>query len=225
MDVGAFGSTCSPCQAQHIKNMNAEEHRKTFPRAASAIVLKHYGDDYLDSFDSEEEAIEVALEVKQVQRVLGMSRVPSDNQFMLVVDNPLGLMPHFLIHGRVIIQNVWRTHTGWEEVVSAEIHAKWQPWVAKFEELSKIRIYNSVTDIGELQLHIFTDASEDAYAAVAYLRADINIQIYCALVLDKTKVVPLKLYLFHGWNSKALCWVPECCGPLSNPIQCPLFDE
>ncbi|XP_065094863.1 uncharacterized protein LOC135715579 [Ochlerotatus camptorhynchus] len=43
MDVGTFRSTCSPSQAQFIKNMNAEEHKETFPRAAAAIQLSMLG--------------------------------------------------------------------------------------------------------------------------------------------------------------------------------------
>ncbi|XP_062698986.1 uncharacterized protein LOC134284260 [Aedes albopictus] len=66
MDVGSFGATCSPSQAQYIKNLNAKEHEAEFPEATDAIVKKHYVDDYLDSFDTEEKAIKVALDVKTV---------------------------------------------------------------------------------------------------------------------------------------------------------------
>ncbi|XP_055615090.1 uncharacterized protein LOC129761395 [Toxorhynchites rutilus septentrionalis] len=261
MDVGTFGSTSSPSQAQFIKNLNAEDHKNEFPRAAAAIVSKHYVDDYLDSFDSVDEAIKVALEVKQVhanggfmirnwlsnseevlrrvgdpgpdeaklieinkekavERVLGMSWIPKDDQFMYDVDlnvngitptkrnllrcvmsifDPLGLLSHFLVHGRIIIQDIWRTQAGWDEGVSGEIKEKSRRWIAGFEELSRMRIDRayfpgfSSAEIGPLQLHVFTDASEDAYACVAYLRAEINGNIHCALVMSKAKVAPLKV--------------------------------
>ncbi|XP_055621991.1 uncharacterized protein LOC129765604 [Toxorhynchites rutilus septentrionalis] len=45
----------------------------------------------------------------------------------------------------------------------------------------------------QLQLHVFVDASEAAYAAVAYFRiVDTNGTSKCALVTAKTKVAPLK---------------------------------
>lgn len=66
MDVATFGSTCSPVSAQFIKNLNAEQFSEQYPRATVAIVKKHYVDDYLDSFKTIQEAIEVVKEVKFV---------------------------------------------------------------------------------------------------------------------------------------------------------------
>ncbi|XP_055633820.1 uncharacterized protein LOC129774148 [Toxorhynchites rutilus septentrionalis] len=57
MDVGTFGAACSPTSAQYVKNLNASQHANQFPDAARAIVRRHYVDDYLDSADTAEEAI------------------------------------------------------------------------------------------------------------------------------------------------------------------------
>lgn len=64
MDVATFGSKCSPSQAQYVKNRNASEFSKQFPEAAVAIEKKHYVDDYFDSVDTVEEAINRAKEVR-----------------------------------------------------------------------------------------------------------------------------------------------------------------
>ncbi|XP_062708969.1 uncharacterized protein LOC134288366 [Aedes albopictus] len=66
MDVATFGSTCSPVCAQFVKNLNAEEFSERYPRAATAITKHHYVDDYLDSFQTVQEAVEVVNEVKHV---------------------------------------------------------------------------------------------------------------------------------------------------------------
>ncbi|XP_055632634.1 uncharacterized protein LOC129773105 [Toxorhynchites rutilus septentrionalis] len=71
MDVATFGSTCSPASAQYVKNLNASEAAGQFPRAAAAITLNHYVDDYLASFLSTKEAIAVVNEVKQVHAMGG----------------------------------------------------------------------------------------------------------------------------------------------------------
>ncbi|XP_055633617.1 uncharacterized protein LOC129773964 [Toxorhynchites rutilus septentrionalis] len=44
-----------------------------------------------------------------------------------------------------------------------------------------------------LQIHVFTDSSEAAFACAAYLRAEIAGTVHCALVAAKSKVAPLKL--------------------------------
>ncbi|XP_062712952.1 uncharacterized protein LOC134290030 [Aedes albopictus] len=63
MDVAIFGSTCSPCSTQYAKNVNADDHAEEFPRAAVAIKENHYVDDYLDSVDSVDEAVQLATDV------------------------------------------------------------------------------------------------------------------------------------------------------------------
>lgn len=71
MDVMKFCLTCSPCCAQYVKNTNADHYQKKFPKAALAIKENHYVDVYLDSLDTEEEAIRLALEIKFVNSKAG----------------------------------------------------------------------------------------------------------------------------------------------------------
>lgn len=61
-DVAIFGATCSPAQSQYVKNLNAAQHVHEFPRAAAAITDRHYVDDYLDSVDTEQEVVQLALQ-------------------------------------------------------------------------------------------------------------------------------------------------------------------
>ncbi|XP_037809127.1 uncharacterized protein LOC119601932, partial [Lucilia sericata] len=59
MQAMIFGSASSPCSAQYVKNLNAKRFEKTDARAYKAIVDCHYVDDYVDSFDTIDEAISV----------------------------------------------------------------------------------------------------------------------------------------------------------------------
>ncbi|XP_055548592.1 uncharacterized protein LOC129732102 [Wyeomyia smithii] len=260
MDVATFGSTSSPCSVQYIKNLNAQEFIDRYPRAVEAIQQRHYVDDYLDSFDSEEEACRVAEEVKLVhkeggftmrnwlsnsaavlrriggtdvhrekavdidksgrtERVLGMlwasepdvfvytnamnlaAIAPTKRSILRCVMSqydPLGLLSHFFIHGRVIIQNIWRTKAGWDDNVGGDILESWHRWTSLFDDLKQVTIsrayFPNVTsdEIEDLQLHIFVDAGETAFACVGYFRAKIRGEFRCALVGAKAKVAPLK---------------------------------
>ncbi|XP_059048070.1 uncharacterized protein LOC131843444 [Achroia grisella] len=68
MKAVIFGAACSPCIALYIKNHNAEQHKEQYPRAADAIIHNHYMDDYLQSFQTEEEAMKITHEVDTVHR-------------------------------------------------------------------------------------------------------------------------------------------------------------
>ncbi|XP_055622582.1 uncharacterized protein LOC129766141 [Toxorhynchites rutilus septentrionalis] len=72
MDVAIFGSACSPASAQYIKNLNASQYANRFPEALSAIVHKHYVDDYLDCSNTTEEAVERAQQVRYIHRQAGL---------------------------------------------------------------------------------------------------------------------------------------------------------
>ncbi|XP_058811098.1 uncharacterized protein LOC131675993 [Topomyia yanbarensis] len=268
MDVATFGATCSPASAHFIKNLNAEEHSKLYPRAARGIIDSHYVDDYLDSFGSDEEAKQVAEEIRLVhrnggftlrgwrsnsdqvldyleeansgsyknlnirdnertERVLGMLWTPLQDELhfstqmseevqMLIHSNnrptkrqilrcvmtmfdPLGLMAPFLIHGKVLMQSLWRTGADWDDKVDDNAFEFWSRWVKMIEFISTVRIPRcyfheaSVETYTNAQLHMFADASETAYACAVYLwTMDNNGNPQCALVAGKAKVAPVK---------------------------------
>ncbi|XP_055543353.1 uncharacterized protein LOC129728904 [Wyeomyia smithii] len=68
MDVATFGSACSPATALCVKNVNAKRFIEKFPRAVEGIVHRYYVDDYLDSFQTAEEAYQTALEIKAIHQ-------------------------------------------------------------------------------------------------------------------------------------------------------------
>ncbi|CAG7833247.1 unnamed protein product, partial [Allacma fusca] len=49
-----------------------------------------------------------------------------------------------------------------------------------------------LSEASEIQLHIFVDASEEAFAAVCYLRIEVEDVVEVSFVAAKTKVAPLK---------------------------------
>ncbi|XP_062698792.1 uncharacterized protein LOC134290273 [Aedes albopictus] len=169
-----------------------------------------------------DQATEKCLQLEKsttTERVLGMYWKPDEDIFMFstipalntkhptkrqalrVVMSPFdpaGLLSFFLIHGKILIQDLWRAKTDWDELIPEKLCEKWTRWIELFRNLEDIRIprcyfpYHSVNDIVSLQLHIYVDASEEAYACVGYLRAVFPDGIEVALVGGKSKVAPLK---------------------------------
>ncbi|XP_075150886.1 uncharacterized protein LOC142224994 [Haematobia irritans] len=66
-----FGISCAPCIAHYVRDFNADQFKDKYTRAVTAIQHNHYGDDFIDSVDSEEEAIELASQVKLIHAAAG----------------------------------------------------------------------------------------------------------------------------------------------------------
>ncbi|XP_062535297.1 uncharacterized protein LOC134204496 [Armigeres subalbatus] len=252
---------------RYAKNVNADDHAEEFPKAAVAIKENHYVDDYLDSVDSVDEAVQLALEVKTVhdragfqtrhwtsnatevlkrigeqnsqaaksfvmdkgsqqERILGMVWLPTEDMFSYTTNfpsdlkrlfdlaviptkqevlrlvmslfDPVGLVASFVVEEKVIIQEIWRAKVGWDESIPSDIVPRWQQWLEVLRTLDKVKIPRcyfpkySKEAYESLELHIFVDASESAFAAVTYFRIVDKGHVRCCLMGAKTKLAPLK---------------------------------
>lgn len=75
MEVMMFGPTCSPFQAQHVKNIHAAKYLDKYPEAAEALERFMYMDDYFNSHQSVDEAVRVTLEAIQICSEMGFDLV------------------------------------------------------------------------------------------------------------------------------------------------------
>lgn len=231
-----------------------------YPRAVKAIQHYHYMDDFIDSVDSEEEAWELALQVKKihsaagfhmrnwvtnselvrkhlsedgsntqssfkaVEKILGMywesnndvlqykfmfSRLRRDVfhtevaptkrevlQVLMSIFDPLGLVSHYTIGLKILLQDIWRSGIKWDDEINTELSVKWHLWLSNLPKISSItipRCYSKLLKMtSEIQLHTFVDAGENAYAAVCYFRVKYNDDSEVSIVAAKSKVTPLK---------------------------------
>ncbi|XP_062712397.1 uncharacterized protein LOC134289829 [Aedes albopictus] len=278
INVTMFGSTCSPSSAQFVKNINAEQYAVHYPRAAAAIKEHHYVDDYLDSFRSIDEAIQVVNDVKLVhskggfeirnflsnetevlrrtgeiepdsskelalvrgeatESVLGMKWIPAEDVFtytfamredlrvvleenyiptkrevlkvIMSLFDPLGFVAFFLVHGKVLMQDVWASGIGWDEKINEQHFLRWRQWTANFSQLDTLKIPRCYfrspfpKNLDQLEIHILVDASDSAYACVAYYRLETDNGIQISLICAKTKVAPLKVLSIPRLELKA----------------------
>ena len=109
----------------------------------------------------------------------------------------LGFVSPIVIKAKILLQRVWESKVEWDEEVPQQILDEWSIWRSQLESLSKIHIpryyFHKESKIESIQLHGFSDASQCAYAAVAYLRmVDSEGRVHVSLVASKTKFAPLK---------------------------------
>ncbi|XP_058840554.1 uncharacterized protein LOC131696047 [Topomyia yanbarensis] len=128
--------------------------------------------------------------------------IPTKRQVLQVVMSlfdPLGIIANFTIHGKILIQDLWRSGIEWDDPIRDADFASWRRWVRMTQDLDRVKIprcYFPEYDprsYQSLQLHVFVDASELAYCCVAYFRiVDGNGSGRCSLVASKAKVTPLR---------------------------------
>uniref|UniRef100_A0A182N7R2 Integrase catalytic domain-containing protein n=1 Tax=Anopheles dirus TaxID=7168 RepID=A0A182N7R2_9DIPT len=86
--------------------------------------------------------------------------------------DPQGFLAPILVHGRILMQDMWRSCIDWDEEIGELEFRKWKQWVEMLAYVYKLSIPRwyfhgaPSTSLGDIQLHIFTDASEQAYGCV-----------------------------------------------------------
>lgn len=132
--------------------------------------------------------------------VLNGRRPPTKREVLSVamsVFDPFGLLADYMLHAKLIVQDLWRIGSGWDEPISAALTERWNNWFAQMDKLPNCRVprcYSPQLHTSPcVQLHVFADASETAFAAVAYFRVQHENHFSVSFIAGKTKCAPLKL--------------------------------
>ena len=88
--------------------------------------------------------------------------------------DPLGMLSTFVIRAKVLMQEIWVCSLDWDDPLPEELLAKMMSWFGKLPMLSKIRVSRclQLREVTCATLHVFVDASENAYGAVVYMRSE-----------------------------------------------------
>lgn len=111
--------------------------------------------------------------------------------------DPLGWISPVIIVAKIFIQKLWVSGIDWDDKLPPQLLNEWIKYRENLNLLTNFQIPRWIqTKRNDVlfELHGFSDASNDAYAAVVYARiVDINGNIYTNLIASKTKVAPVKI--------------------------------
>ena len=113
--------------------------------------------------------------------------------------DPIGIASPFVFSAKVLLQKLCRSKLNWDDDISDGHLKQWKNWLSQVPDLEHVRIDRCYKpkDFGEItscQLHCFADASELGTGIAIYLRLqNRDDDIYCAFVLGKSRVAPLKV--------------------------------
>lgn len=106
--------------------------------------------------------------------------------------DPCGLGSPLILPTKLLLQQLWETKIKWDTILPDELQRKWEDIIHRLEAIKEIEIprYMGLTGEAVYELHGFSDASKQAYAAVIYLTVENEDQGNVSFVMAKSKVVP-----------------------------------
>ena len=109
------------------------------------------------------------------------------------VYDPLWYLDPFMIKARVLFQRIWPLRLSWDEHLPDECAKQWYKWYKQMQMLHLISIerFLHLKFKQQFFIHVFGDASKDAYFAVAHVRTIDDHEVHVNLVISKTRPTPL----------------------------------
>lgn len=108
--------------------------------------------------------------------------------------DPIGFAAPITIVPKIMTKEAFRKKLNWDDPVPNDVAKNFKLWVESVEILSLLKIPRWIlsTNTSKKSLHIFTDASKDAYAVVAFLSSEDENEIMVQLVMAKSRVSTIK---------------------------------
>ncbi|XP_067637293.1 uncharacterized protein [Eurosta solidaginis] len=152
-------------------------------------------------WDTRQDTLRFATSFARVdKRLLEGARAPTKREVLSItmsLFDPFGMAAEYSLVAKLILQLTWRKNVDWDEEIPTDARGLWSKWLAMLDDLGNLsipRCYSEFFISTPVELHVFADASEVAFAAVAYWRVmETSGTVKLAFITGKTKCAPLKL--------------------------------
>lgn len=116
---------------------------------------------------------------------------------IMSIYDPIGVLMPLIMRSRILMQNICRCKIDWDEKLEKENVDQWIKWTDDLEEAESYQVprahFEGPSRPKSIELHVYSDASEKGYSAVAYFRGIYeNGKIVLSFVAGKARVAPLK---------------------------------
>ena len=104
--------------------------------------------------------------------------------------DPAGLLAAYTLKAKIIFQRSWTERTSWDQPVSQELNKQWLRWHSQLKDLKDIKIPRHIGILTEqgYEIHMFSDASGQAYGGCCYIKTECEVR----LIVAKARVSPLR---------------------------------
>lgn len=158
---------------------------------------------------------EYVLKDPQNNKTLGLIWNPDTDKFKIVTNNRhstlftkriilsivgqifdvLGLIGPVILRAKVFLQELWKQHIDWDEEIPCDLLNKWLAFYKNLHVLNNLRVprHTLLENPCNIQIHVFSDASQIGYGAAIYLRSeDLLGNTNVSLLCSKSRVAPVK---------------------------------
>jgi hypothetical protein len=114
--------------------------------------------------------------------------------------DPMGIPIQFFITGNFLIQDCWQMGLTWKDKTPKHMEEAWLKLQDQIPQLSNIKIARVLIpgespELAQHQLHVFADASQDVYSAVAYMNNGDKKGVTLRFVQARSRLKPIKAAL------------------------------
>ncbi|XP_008487204.1 uncharacterized protein LOC103523973, partial [Diaphorina citri] len=107
--------------------------------------------------------------------------------------DPLGIISPVVLIPKILLQQTWKENLSWNEAVNEDIKTKFQQWLDEIHFLEEVKVERWVRTsepVSQLELHVFSDASQCAYATVIFIVVRNENDVSIHLLASKARVSP-----------------------------------
>ncbi|CAH8633785.1 unnamed protein product [Schistosoma guineensis] len=179
---------------------NSEEVRAILPDVCKEQSLIEMSTDY----DTTHRTLGVEWDFKQdVFKFYfdAPERPPTRRSILSIVSSlfdPLGLIAPVCLNAKLLLQKLCRSQIGWDQPLNEPYMSTWLGWVRFMRQIGHVTVARGIKrkidePDAKVELHLFSDASEVGYGAVAYARVSyLKEPPYCILLYSKSRVAPIR---------------------------------
>ncbi|XP_073946598.1 uncharacterized protein [Choristoneura fumiferana] len=158
-----------------------------------------------------EDSLAVDVSLKNIpDDILEFRRIPTKREVLRIamsIYDIYGILSPVTIQGKILLRSIWKTDLIWDSKITKDLFIDFQDWINGLKQVIDLRVprwFFSLTHTnanvsaketaGELQLHVFCDASPKSYSAVAYWRLTTTSGDVCvSFIACKNRIAPTKL--------------------------------
>ncbi|UYV74091.1 hypothetical protein LAZ67_11002081 [Cordylochernes scorpioides] len=108
--------------------------------------------------------------------------------------DPLGVYSPIFLPPKLLLQRSWELKIEWDSQLPEDMDREFRTWYSQIGLLSEIKIPRHIwfDQTNKNEIHVFCDASKSAYAAVAYMRSEVQAGVHLSLLWSKSRLAPTK---------------------------------